>query len=100
LDLVITPERAKVGNEAKGTVTLSRAAESGGQLVILSSSDSDMARVPASLTVPAGATTATYDVKALGELSGGLTITTNTLVILEAKINGVGRAAGFVVEPK
>ncbi len=100
LDLVISPERAKVNGDARGTVTLSRAAESGGQLVILSSSDSDMARVPASVTVPAGATTATFEVRALGDLGNGETVRSNTLVILEAKINGVGRAAGFVVEPK
>jgi len=100
LDLVIVPERQKVNGESTGTVTLSRAAEAGGQLVILSSSDSDMARVPASMTIPAGATQGTFEVKALGDLGNGNFVTSNTLVIIEAKINGVGRAAGFVVEPR
>ncbi len=100
LDLVITPERSRVGNPATGRVVLSRAAEGGGQLVILSSSNIDIATVPGSVTVPAGETSVTFEVKALGEIGGGETVTSNTLVILEAKINGVGRAAGFVVEPK
>lgn len=100
LDLVITPERSRVGNPATGRVVLSRAAEGTGQVVILSSSNTDMATVPASVTVPAGETSIAFDVKALGELGGGETITSNALVFIEAKINGVGRAAGFVVEPR
>jgi hypothetical protein len=101
VDLVIVPERQQINGESTGTVTLSRAADAGGQVVVLSSSDNDVARVPTSITVPAGATTATFIVKAAGETSApGGVITSNTLVILEAKINGVGRAAGFVVEPR
>jgi len=96
---VITPERVHIDRTAKGTVTLNRAAESGGVVVVLSSSDSDVAKVePTSLTIPSGSTTATFDVRAFGERNGR-PITENTLVIIEAKINGVGRAAAFTVEP-
>jgi hypothetical protein len=96
---VITPERAHIDRTARGTVTLNRAAESAGVVVALSSSDSDVAKVePASLTIPAGSTTATFEVRAFGQRNGR-PISENTLVIIEAKINGVGRAAAFVVEP-
>ncbi len=100
LDLVITPERSRVGNPATGRVVLSRAAESVGQAVVLISSNRDMAAVPESVTVPAGETSVTFDVKALGELGGGETITSSVLVFIEARLNGMSRAVGFVVEPK
>ena len=45
-----------------GTVTLSSSAPAGGAIVALSSSSAPPATVPASVTVPAGATTATFAV--------------------------------------
>ncbi len=99
VDLVAVPERQKIDGESTATVTLSRAADAGGQVVILSNDKNDMVRMPFTLTIPAGATKGTFVIKALGELGNGNYVTSNTLVIFEAKINGVGRAAGFVVEP-
>lgn len=97
--LVITPERTYVGREAKATVTLNRAADAGGVLVVTSSSNSEVAGVePRNLTIPAGSRTGTFDIRAFGE-SGGRKITQNTVVIIEAKINGVGKSAGMTVEP-
>jgi hypothetical protein len=45
-----------------GTVTLTNAAPTGGAVVRLESSNVDAARVPSSVTVPAGATTATFTI--------------------------------------
>jgi hypothetical protein len=50
------------GNSVTGTVTLTAAAPSGGLVVSLSSSNPGVAGVPASVTVPAGATSATFTV--------------------------------------
>src|SRR5207245_938465 len=45
-----------------GTVTLSGPAPAGGAQILLSSSNTGAARVPSSVIVPAGATTATFTV--------------------------------------
>ena len=50
------------GTSSTGTVTLNGQAPAGGAVVTLSSSNTAAAQVPASVTVPAGATTATFTV--------------------------------------
>jgi hypothetical protein len=69
------------GDPATGTVTLTAAASAGGTQVALSSNDTAAATVPASVTVPAGSTSASFP------------ITTNPVVNLEsAQI--IGSAGG------
>ncbi|MEZ0324565.1 MAG: hypothetical protein ACAH95_01545, partial [Fimbriimonas sp.] len=68
-----------------GTVTLNAVAPAGGTVVTLSSSNASAASVPASVTVPAGATTATFTIthSAVGSpvavtltaIGGGVTLT-------------------------
>src|SRR6266446_3731163 len=55
----VNPASVTGGNSSTGTVTLSGPAPSGGAQVALSSSNTTAARVPASVTVAAGATSAT-----------------------------------------
>lgn len=55
----VSPTSATGGSPATGTVTLNGAASSGGSVITLSSSSTD-AGVPASVTVLAGTTTATF----------------------------------------
>lgn len=97
---MVSPERTVIGRTVKGTVTLNRAADSGGVLVILSSSSNSLAKIEpsTSLNMAAGTTTATFDIRAFGELGSGK-ITQNTVVIIEAKIDGVGKAAALTLEP-
>src|SRR5439155_5723045 len=59
--LTVSPASLTGGASASGTVTLSLAAPAGGAQVTLSSS-SPAAAVPASVTVAAGATSATFNV--------------------------------------
>ena len=59
--LSVSPSQVDGGTAAEGTATLSGSAPAGGTLVSLSSS-SAAAAVPASITVPAGATSATFAV--------------------------------------
>lgn len=58
----ISPEDLVGGSTGSGTVTLNRPAPSGGAVLSLSSSNSTIAWVPATLSVPAGATNATFTV--------------------------------------
>src|SRR5260221_6894868 len=60
--LSLNPTSVTGGNSSTGTVTLSGAAPAGGAQVSLSSNNS-AASVPSSLTVPAGATSATFPVR-------------------------------------
>src|SRR5207237_795929 len=62
------------GTSSTGTVTLQSAAPSGGAVVQLFSS-SNAATVPAGITVPAGATTATFGITTA-------TVTANTAVTI------------------
>jgi hypothetical protein len=60
--LKVDPLVVTGGNPATGTVTIAAAAPSGGTVVPLSSSHPQHATVPPSVTVPAGATTATFPI--------------------------------------
>src|SRR5262249_59986387 len=59
--LTFSPGTVVGGNSAIGTVTLSQPAPAGGALVTLSSSPG-LASAPPNVTVPAGATSATYPI--------------------------------------
>ena len=58
--LTLNPTTVKAGNSSTGTVTLNGAAPPGGATVTLSSSNTAIAGVPANVSVPAGATSATF----------------------------------------
>ena len=60
--LTVAPSSIVGGATAQGTVSLGAAAPSGGTQVTLSSSNTAVATVPASVTVAAGATSATFNV--------------------------------------
>jgi NAD dependent epimerase/dehydratase family enzyme len=60
-DLTISQRTAQGGTPVKGTVTLS-VAVADDTVVLLSSTDTNVLTVPASVTVPAGATTATFTI--------------------------------------
>jgi hypothetical protein len=72
------------GNSTTGTVTLTAAAPNGGAVVSLSTSSAD-ANVPPSVTIPAGATSATFAVTTRA-------VSTNIAVTLTAAYNSVSRA--------
>ena len=80
--LSLNPSTVQGGNSSTGTVTLSGPAPTGGAVVSLSNSNTSTATVPASVTVAAGATSATFAVTTspvsgstvsddLGHLQGG-----------------------------
>jgi hypothetical protein len=65
------------GNSVTGTVTLQRAAPAGGVEVTLISSDTSLARPPAKVLVPAGATAASFAIPT-GAVTRSLPVTINT----------------------
>ena len=87
--LTVNPTSVEGGNPATGTVTLASAAPAGGVQVSLGSNLPGSASVPATVTVPAGATTATF------------TVTTfpvdTTTVQLHASLDGVFKFAALSV---
>src|SRR5207253_9400539 len=61
--LTLAPDRLAAGDTATATVKLSDAAPAGGIAIPLSINDPAHGSVPASVTVPAGARTATFPVR-------------------------------------
>src|SRR5439155_373102 len=88
--LSLNPTTVTGGDSSTGTVTLSGPAPSGGAQVALSSSDPSVATVPSSVTVAAGATSATFTVS---------TVTASTTVMISASYAGVTKAASLTVNP-
>lgn len=90
--LSLSPTTVTGGNISKGTVTLTSAAPSGGAVVALSSSNASVAAVPASVAVPAGTTSAAFNVTTSA-------VTASTSVTVSASYNGVNRTASLAVQP-
>ena len=90
--LALNPTSVVGGNSSTGTVTLSSAAPTGGAQVALSSSNTTVARVPASVTVTAGATSATFTVTTSA-------VSASTAVTISAAYGGVTRSASLTVGP-
>jgi hypothetical protein len=80
------------GTAASGTITLGAPAPAGGANVALSSANQDVVKVPAIVTVPAGDTTAQFEV-------GTEPISSSTPVSITASAEGVQRSTTLTVHP-
>jgi hypothetical protein len=89
--LSVSPASVVGGNSSAGTVTLTAAAPSGGAVVPLSDNSSATA-VPGSVTVPAGATSASFTVTTTS-------VTAATTSTISASFGGVTRTAALTVNP-
>jgi hypothetical protein len=91
--LTLNPTSVVGGTQnSTGTVTLSGPAPAGGAVVALSSSNTSAARVPASVTVAAGATSASFTVSTSA-------VNSSTAVTITADHGGVSRPATVTVKP-
>ena len=88
----VSPGSVIGGNSSTGTVTLSLAAPAGGIVVTLTSSNTGVATLPASVTVAAGQTTATFTVSSV-------VVAVSTPVTLSALYNGVTKTTTLTVLP-
>lgn len=91
--VTLNPTTVNGGSSSNGTVTLSGAAPTGGLAVVLSSSNTNVAQTPTSVTVAAGNVTATFTVTTsavatnstatitatLGSVHAGATLTVNAV---------------------
>ena len=90
--ITLNPATVVGGNTSQATVTLSGAAPSGGAVVALSSSNTAVATVPASVTIAAGKTSGTATVTSK-------TVTTSSTTVITATYNSVSRSATLTVNP-
>ena len=90
--VTMTPSSVTGGSASTGRVTLSSGAPSGGAVVALSSGNTAVATVPASVTVAAGATSATFPATTAA-------VSTSAPVTVTAAYNGVARTATLTVTP-
>ena len=74
--LTLNPNSVPGGTASQGTVTLSHAAPVGGLSVALKAANATIAKVPSAVTVPAGATTASFTINTIQPLNGQTTTTT------------------------
>ena len=86
----VSPATVLGGVSSTGTVTLDNPAPAGGAVVALTSSHPAAAQVPASVTVPAGATTATFTATTSS-------VAYDTAVTITALYNSVSRTATLTV---
>ncbi|HLK59480.1 MAG TPA: fibronectin type III domain-containing protein [Chthonomonadaceae bacterium] len=89
-NLSLSAPSAIGGNSLQGTVKLSSPAPTGGVVVALSSNNSALASVPATVTVAAGATTASFTVQSVP-------VDQTTTATINASYNGVNQSASFQV---
>src|SRR5215213_3091092 len=88
----MSPTSVVGGSTAQGTITLTGAAPSGGAVVTLSSANTSVVSVPASVTVVAGASSATFGVNTSA-------VAANTGVTITATYGGVSRTTTLTVTP-
>jgi hypothetical protein len=92
LSLSLNPTSVTGGAASIGTVTLSAVAPAAGAVVALASSNTSAATVPTSVTVAAGATSATFTVS-----TNSLTDCASAVATISATYGGVSRSAGLTV---
>ena len=80
------------GVAVTGTVTLTRAAPTGGAVIVLASSPTTVGTVPASVTVPAGATSVTFTITTR-------TVTAASTLTVTGTYLGVAKAVSITVHP-
>jgi hypothetical protein len=90
--LSLSPATVTGGASSTGTVTLSSGAPSGGAVVSLASSHTSAATVPSSITIGAGATSATFPISTSS-------VSASTSVTVSGTYAGVTRSAGLTVNP-
>ncbi|RYG38196.1 hypothetical protein EON81_04300 [bacterium] len=87
-----TPNQTRGGFRTTGTITLSAVAPVGGVTVALTSNNTNLIAVPATVTVPEGQQTVNFELDTQ-------VVATTTPVIIRASLLGVTRSATITVDP-
>jgi hypothetical protein len=97
--LVVNPATVIAGTPSQGTITLSGAAPAGGLVVNLTSSATNRATVPPTVTIPAGGTSTTFPIQTVQGQTGVVVIGANLAgVSLNATLNLV-RLLSLTINP-
>ena len=88
--VTLNPQTVKGGLSSQATVTITSPAPAGGLVVKLFSSKPRIATLPASVTIPAGASSVTVLVKTKA-------VTKSTFATISATLNGVTKGADLFV---
>jgi hypothetical protein len=91
--LALSPTRVAGGTTSRGTVTLNGRAPAGGAVVSLVSDNRTVVTIPASVTIPAGATGASFNIATKS-------VTAQTAVFISANYAGVTKSATLTVTPQ
>jgi uncharacterized repeat protein (TIGR03803 family) len=91
--LTLNPSTVSAGSNVNGTVTLNTAAPSGGAVVTLSSSNTGIATVPASVTVQSGKTSANFSGRTQK-------VTSNSSAVISGSFGGTTKTATLTVTGK
>jgi hypothetical protein len=91
--VALIPSSVIGGGTATGTVILREWAPPGGAVVALSSSDTSVVTIPATVTVAAGATSSQFPVSTTG-------VTSSTAVTISATFGGATKSAVLTVTPE
>jgi hypothetical protein len=91
--LTLNPTTVTAGQTSTGTVTLERPAGPSSITVTLTSSNTAVATVPASISIPAGTTSKTFTV------TTSQTVSATTTVTITATANGTTKSATLTVNP-
>ena len=90
VQLALAPPKVNGGDTAVGTVTLSSAAPVGGAVINLLTNRTDLGLPPATITVPAGQTSATFSIKTA-------TVPADKVLIIYAKNSGLLLTASLTI---
>jgi hypothetical protein len=91
--VTVSPSTVNGGATARGTVSLDAGAPAGGVVVQLSSSNPNVANVPATTTIPAGSVESTFNITT-NQVAG------RTPATLSGISGGVTRTVGLTVTPQ
>jgi hypothetical protein len=91
--LAVNPTSLVGGNSASGTLTLSGAAPSSGAVIALTSSNPSIVSVPATVTIGAGGSSATFSISTQS-------VTASTSVTLSATYGGTTRTSTITLTPQ
>jgi hypothetical protein len=88
--LTLSPTTVVGGSNSVGTITLTKAAPTGGLVVTLASNKPTKASVPGNVSVPAGASSATFNVATTA-------VNKKTIVSISGSYNGVTKSATLTI---
>jgi hypothetical protein len=91
--ITLSPSTVNGGATAQGTVSLDAGAPAGGVVVLLSSSNPNVANVPVTATIPAGFVETTFNITTSQ-------VTSLTVATLQGASGGVTRTVGLTVTPQ